>query len=375
MENYKSVKCMICEKRFSQLNSHIIRTHKITVKKYKDIYPNSLLVCKEITDKISNKNKGKQRSQEHKDNLKKSIQRGFNNGRIAHNKGITGVIKASEETKQKMKEARARSTYTHSEETLKKISDGNKKPKPLTPEGKRKRKESYEKRMNTFYGPYPKRTHTDETKMTLSEIARNRTPEQVAEKVRLMNEARRGQKESLEVRLKRSQIRIEYMANNPDKIPRRMFDTVPELEFEEELRSRNIPYKKQYHTKKPHFLFDFIINDTILVEIDGPYHYNPELYSTLEEYEYKKNIDLLKNDAADAFGLFLFRIKVGQNLPCNWLEILEDQGFYLERYQDYKKGLEDENFKNNIIELYKKLFSNKNNNSNNSEHEDIDPII
>lgn len=353
MTDYKFVKCMICGKEYSQLNSHITRTHKITVKEYKNRFPDAILVCKEILDKISNKNKGKQRSQEHKDNLKKSIRNSFINGRTPHNKGIIGVRKASEETKRKMREARARSTYVHSEETLKKISNGNKKPKPLTPEGRIKRKESYEKRMNTFYGPYPKFTHSKDTKRKLSDIAKNRDPKLVEEKVRLMNEARKGQIISEEERENHRKARLKYMSEND--VPN-FTNTLGEKQIAVWLYENNIEFIQQYLIEDGGWhLYDFYIPKyNLLIEFDGRHHWDKIWFGisgkTQEEkdelLEKQKQKDIEQTNFAIRRGFKIIRLRgyssVGDNKSCSsFTDQMKNQKFDISSFKPIRTNFAD----------------------------------
>lgn len=49
-ENISYVRCKICKRKMRTLVPHLYSKHNLTVKKYKDIYPKSVIVCKETRD-------------------------------------------------------------------------------------------------------------------------------------------------------------------------------------------------------------------------------------------------------------------------------------------------------------------------------------
>lgn len=174
---------------------------------------------------------------------------------------------------------------------------------------------------------------SDEFKARMSEVALNRPPELVQQKVEQMWEARRGSKATPEQRENYSAGRIKFMIENPDKLGRKLFNTVPELEFEKELVARNITFSKSVHIGNR--VFDFKIGSNILIEIDGPYHRRLGMYIRTDASDDDKISKLLhtierdrhKDRMARDAGYLVYRIPVGQHLPADWYQILEHQGF------------------------------------------------
>jgi very-short-patch-repair endonuclease len=125
------------------------------------------------------------------------------------------------------------------------------------------------------------------------------------------------------------------MRENPDKLGMKLFNTRPEIQFEEQLKERGISYRK--FVKIGLYLYDFIINETHIIEIDGPYHWNPNLYGSkhvpieqkLEGLAKTQERDKRKTSSAIEKGYKLFRIKVENGLPQDWHDQLKIQGFEL----------------------------------------------
>lgn len=164
----------------------------------------------------------------------------------------------------------------------------------------------------------------------ISKRQKTRPQELVDASVQAMNLARRGSKATDDQRERYRVARLKYMAENPEKIGLKgWFDTVPEREFAAELGKMGISYEKQHHTRNPHYLYDFLVQGRYLIEIDGPYHYDPAFYKTQEEFQQAVDRDAAKNMAAGKNGFSIYRIKVGQHLPDNWKEILAEQGLVL----------------------------------------------
>ena len=319
------VKCQLCSREFTQMTNSHMKSHGLTLPEYKVKFPLAEIVSQALKDKISAANKGKVRTEEHKANLKASVRKTFEDGRVAHNKGVTGVVKDSEETKAKKRAIHLGAK--RSEETRQRMSVAN--------AGRQRSEEAIDKwrlsnalaiEKNGGVGFNKGFKHSDETKDRLREIAKARGVEQYGPKLEAMWKARRGSVATPQQRLNYSKGRIEYMLANPDKINKVLFDTKPELEFAEELRKRNIPFTKQYHTSNPHCLYDFKIMDSIIVEIDGPYHYLEKMHSSPEAFQYRIEKDAIKNYVAIKKGFKIYRIKVAQHLPSDWIQILRDQG-------------------------------------------------
>lgn len=276
------ITCLICNKQFSQIGASHLKKHGLTTQTYRQQFTNAPLV------------------------------------------------KPVEWTDERREAARQRRLgWKHPQEVKDKIGNAH-KGKIIQPESIARQRELLLTTIEANGGGFNKgKKMSDEFRTQCSETARARTPEQIQAKVELMWAARRGQKESDEVRKRRSESRIEFMAKNPDKINKKFFNTVPELQFAEILTRENIVFSRQYHTSKPHFLYDFKIGDDILIEIDGPYHYERRLHPTDEAFEKRKKIDQDKSLAAKNLGMKLGRIKVIYSIPENWREILAEQGIVL----------------------------------------------
>lgn len=228
----------------------------------------------------------------------------------------------------------ARTDKRHSEAAKARIGAGN-RGKKMSAEAIDKWRESYAKYLEEHGSPLVGRERSEEFKRKMSEIARARPKEMVNAKVASMLAARRGSKATPEQRERYRDARLKYMSENPDKLPAKMFDTTPEREFRDELDARGCSYTRNKQVQRK--LFDFCINDSILIEIDGPYHWNFKMYGnrTLPDeerialFEEAKKNDVLKNKIAVSNGYKIYRIQVGGSLPDDWHEQLTNQGFDL----------------------------------------------
>jgi hypothetical protein len=323
------IECEICKRQFEQItNSHLKKSHKITLIEYKVQFPEAIIVSQNTSKKISNKIKGRERSNDHKQNLSNSIQQGFKNGRQP-NRGMLGK-KDSKETLERKRVART--GKKHSAKTKDKIGAKHK--------GKKVPRESVEKQKSSMkiaiannggkgFGVGPRSL---KFKRRMSEVAKARPIEEKRRRAKLATEGARGRITTPESRERYRCARLKYMKENPEKLPKRMFNTVPELEFEQEIIKLGISYIKQYHSSKPHHLYDFNLENKILIEIDGPYHRDLAVHGGNQEHLNKIIYkDSLKNMAAGKFGMRIYRIPVGQHLPNNWKEILIEQGFDIEK--------------------------------------------
>lgn len=283
------IKCLICNEEFGQITGkHLFYKHNIkTVDEYLQLYPDAI---------------------------------------------TTRPRKDSEETLAKKRKARL--GYKHDQKTKDKIGAKH-KGKKRSVEEIDKWKISYRKYLDENGSPMIGKDRGEEFKKKMREIAKNRPKELVDSKVKMMIDARKGSKATPEQRERYSAARLKYIADNPDSLPKTLFNTKPEREFAEELDKRNISYKKNVMIGGK--LFDFKINNDILVEIDGPYHYQIHMYGSkvtpIIEKQKLFNItidrDKLKNQIAIDNNLKLFRIKVEGDLPSDWLDQLKEQGWNL----------------------------------------------
>lgn len=278
--------CKICDRQFGQITGKHLKTHGIgTVMEYKTMFP------------------GAETVKERKD--------------------------GPETLERKRK---ARQGYKHSQETKIKIGAKH-KGKKRTAEEIDKWRESYARFIEENGSPMTGRDRGEAFKKKMSEIARNRSPEQVREKVEQMWAARRGSKATDEQRERYSQARLKFMQENPDKLVPKLFNTKPEREFAAELEKRVIRHERNVQIGGR--VYDFRLEGMVLIEIDGPYHCNYRMYGNknmLDEermvlFEEAKKKDAYKNELATKHGYTLYRIKVENSLPSNWQAQLENQGF------------------------------------------------
>ena len=234
----------------------------------------------------------------------------------------------SEETRAKMRASRT--GYTHSDETKDKIGAKH-RGKKRSPEEIDKWRASYAEYIAENGSPMLGMDRGDAFKKRMSEVAKARSPEQVREKVEQMWAARRGSKATDEQRERYSQARLKYMEENPDKLPNKMFNTKPEQEFASILDNLAITYRR--NVRIGNRLYDFELDNNILIEIDGPYHWNYMMYGNrhmsdgerMSLFEESKKRDAYKDQLARDNNYKLYRIKVGGSIPEDWKTQLQEQ--------------------------------------------------
>ena len=234
----------------------------------------------------------------------------------------------SEETRAKMRASRT--GYTHSDETKDKIGAKH-RGKKRSPEEIDKWRDSYAHYLEENGSPMLGMDRGDAFKKRMSEVAKARSPEQVREKVEQMWAARRGSKATDEQRERYSQARLKYMEENPDKLPNKMFNTKPEQEFASILDNLAITYRR--NVRIGNRLYDFELDNNILIEIDGPYHWNYMMYGNrhmsdgerMSLFEESKKRDAYKDQLARDNNYKLYRIKVGGSIPEDWKTQLQEQ--------------------------------------------------
>lgn len=279
------IECQLCKRMLGNLTGKHLKNHEITAQEYKERFPGH---------------------------------------------PICEPKPVSAETRARM--AASRNGKKHSHETRNKIGIKH-RGKKVAPDVVERQRSSYRQFLETNGGsPQKGSKRSAEFVQRMREVALTRSPELVQQKVEQMLAARRGSKATLEQRENYSRGRLKYMAENPDKLARQMFNTVPEQEFEKILRDRNISYSKSFHLTNR--VFDFKIGDNVLIEIDGPYHRTLGFYirqsatdeEKVEKLRQYRDRDLKKDQLARNHGYFIYRIPVGQHLPENWHQILIDQG-------------------------------------------------
>ncbi|MNC02764.1 Phage endonuclease I [compost metagenome] len=68
----EKIVCLICGKQFIQITENHLKKHNITMKMYREKFPNCDLVSRSLREKLSLKSKGKEKSEEHKKALKEA---------------------------------------------------------------------------------------------------------------------------------------------------------------------------------------------------------------------------------------------------------------------------------------------------------------
>jgi hypothetical protein len=281
------IECQICKRMLGRLTGKHLASHNITAAEYRERYPG------------------------HDTCIKKPV---------------------SEETRAKMRASRA--GYKHSEETKAKIGSKH-KGKTRTPEEIDKWRTSYAEYLKENGSPMLGKDRGEAFKRKMSEIARNRPPEMVQVKVEQMWAARRGSKATEEQRERYSQARLKFMQENPDKLVPKLFNTRPEREFSAELEKRGIAHERNVQVGGR--VYDFRLDGMILIEIDGPYHWNYKMYGNknmpdterMALFEEAKKNDIYKNELAVKNNYKLYRIKVEGGLPSDWQAQLNNQGFQI----------------------------------------------
>lgn len=309
--------CKICSREVRQITSSHLKSHDITISVYKERFPGSPIIDPETSEKISSKITGRERSQPHKDALSATISAQYANGRKA-NKGKLGK-KDTEETLERKRIART--GKTHTEETKNKIGRAH-KGKVISQEAVDKCLATKKARIEEL-GPYTPGRMSPEVMAArnakLSEVARNRTPDQVAEKVRLMNEARRGQIISEQERENHRRGTIKWMVSRTTWGKK----TKPEMEMEEFLSRNRIDFKYQFAFEDYKHPYDFILPTyNSIIEIDGPQHWKEAIYGVAGKSQEERDLifqatlkkDAIENYQAGINGFNIYRILVGNSI-------------------------------------------------------------
>ena len=243
------------------------------------------------------------------------------------------TVRARQDSPETLERKRiARTGKKHSDESKAKIGAKH-KGKKRTEEEIDKWRVRYAEFLAINGSPMLGKDRGEEFSEKMRKIAKARSQELIDEKVKQMNDARRGSHINDVQRVNYSDARLKYIEENSDKLNQKLFNTKPEMEFEQILKDNKISYIKNHRLGNR--LFDFKINDNILVEIDGPFHYNFKMWgdksmSDQERFllfEEGQRRDRHKDKIAIDNGFKLYRIQVGSNLPSDWKEILRQQGF------------------------------------------------
>jgi G:T-mismatch repair DNA endonuclease (very short patch repair protein) len=209
-------------------------------------------------------------------------------------------IKHSEETKNKIREKRAKQKniakgWHHSEEAKKKMSE-NRKGKKHSEETKNKMSVDRCGEKHPMFGKH----HTEETKKKLSSSLKGKTFDHMFKKLseetkKKISEASKKQwadpqkKEMLSIAAKNRMKSRSFLENSQN--------TKPELIFENILKALNISFRTQEKLK---FVYDFYIpGSKLLIDINGDFwHCNPKFYDSTFLHPIRKIIakDIWKED-------------------------------------------------------------------------------
>lgn len=316
------ITCQICNKELSQISSSHLRIHGITMAEYKTQFPDAPLVSVEVAQKISNKNKGKPKSDETKAKLSAAKK-----GKPAHNKGVrTGPL--SDETKAKM--SQAHKGKIHSSETKAKIGLAH-KGKVCLPETADRLKKYVEENGSAFKGKH----HSEKAKKILSEKATGR--KQSDETKSKKSQALLGLQRTDEQKERYSKARLKYMNENP----RKLHNTAGEIKIREWLEDKGITYVQQFTLKPYGHPYDFFLPDyNTIIEFDGCHHWMRPWWNVKDKNEKEIQLELDKQMEKDAVenldagkkGYKIIRIRGGSTVGdignCGSLEEqLKLQGF------------------------------------------------
>jgi very-short-patch-repair endonuclease len=305
-----------------------MKSHGLTLPEYKVKFPLAEIVSQALKDKISAANKGKVRTEEHKANLRASVQAGFTAGRVVHNKGVKGVVKDSEETKAKKRAIHLGAK--RSEETRQRMSvanAGRQRSEEVIDKWRRSNALAIEKNGGGFNKGHK---HTQEFKDRLSAIAKARTEDQYGPKLEAMWKARREMETSDEQRNRYRDGTIRWMQQNPNRV----FNTGVEIAFKEFLNSHNVEFVQQFVIPGVQHPYDFYLPEfNTIVEIDGPQHWKAAIWGTSGKTADEKAAILQRQLEKDAYenlmagkhGYRIVRVLVEANLHTSPIGSLQEQ--------------------------------------------------
>lgn len=325
------IKCQVCSKEVKQITRSHLKAHQLTVFEYKVRFPDAHIIDEATSKAITSKMSGRTRTQEHKDNLSRTISAQYQNGRSA-NKGKLGK-KDSDDTRELKRQRRLGKTHTQA--TKDKIGNAH-RGKTQPREAVERQKITYRKTLEANGGGFSTGPRSQEVKDKISEIAKARPESEWRPKMEAAWEARRGVRLTDEQREKHRQATIKWMNENPSRV----FNTKVELAFKALLEAYNIRYTQQFRLDD--HTYDFLLDDLdIIVEVDGPQHWKAPIWGTSGKSQDEKDEMLqrqLEKDArenwiAGNYGYQIVRLQVGSSLDDGpggpVLEALAAQGLTL----------------------------------------------
>lgn len=311
------VKCAICGASVSQITSSHLRYHNYDVGRYKAEFPDAPIVSTAVSSKISQAITGTVRSEKTKARISASRK-----GVIPkdHPRHVKGVHTVSEGTRRKMSVAHA--GRRHSDETKKKIGDGNRgkvMPREVVERLAQLARDEYAsgKRVSSTFGT----ARNTEVREKISEKMRSYWNSIDAERRAIMSERKsrsmKGIKRTDEQKARYSESRLKSMEENPDTY-KKMRDTSLERDFEYWCIAGDLACKKQcfisFEGKRHPYDF-FIPEYNMLIECDGPIHWADPYFepsdgiSKGEYFEKQKEKDEFWTRAAIELGFYIVRLR------------------------------------------------------------------
>ena len=295
--SYDPIKCMICGKPVSQITYTHLRVHGITLADYKARFPHADIVSSEVSRSISESISGTVRTEEHKQNISKG-----RTGVIPQNhpRYVIGAHTASEETKQKMREAHT--GLKHTEEAKQKIGDrhrGKIIPQESIEKTRLGLQQYYENNDSAFKG----KSHTEDTKnqirVNTTRYWDNYTDEQRSAHANAIGDGARGLTRTDEQKQTYREARVKFMSENPHKTK----DTTGEQSIKTWLEARNIQYVQQFVIDGWWHPYDFYLPEhRTIIEFDGSHHWHNYWFNILGKTKQERETMLVEQFEKDAIN-------------------------------------------------------------------------
>lgn len=311
----EKIACMVCGQMFPQITGTHLKLHDLTLSEYKTKFPDSPIVSKEVREKNRDALLGIKRSEE----SKKKISQGRRGIRPkAHPRYQKGAWSPTKETRKKMGDARR--GRTHTEETKQKIGDAH-RGVPETPqaiENNRLAKLEYWKNNESpKLGTSLHEEHKDKISKGMRAFNESLSPEYREERRQRLISYAKGKKRTPEQRERYRKARLKYIEEHPDEW-QRFSETKLELEFKawcEELDIECWPQYFMHHEGQAH-PFDFYLPEyKILVECDGPLHWELPWFATDDPQKFlesQQTQDQFWTQVAEQRGYTVIRLR-GRN--------------------------------------------------------------
>jgi len=301
-----TVQCAVCGREFPQITGTHLKLHGTTLDEYRTRFPEARTIGADVLAALSAINAGKPMSEEQKQKISDTKK-----GTVAWNKGLVGVYTASDEARRKMSEAQR--GRKHTEETKKKIGEGN-RGKIMPKDDVERRAALLREKYETQPGPFAGKNHNDASrarmKVAATEREANYTREQRVAINKAIGNSVRGIKRTDEQKERYRASRVKWMTENPTKV----INTAGERSIAEWLDKNRIVYQRQFVIPGLHHPYDFYLPDhETIIEFDGAHHWWRRWFNVLgktpEEREQMLQETLLKDAIENLYaGLHGYRI-------------------------------------------------------------------